>query len=62
MREKSNSWTGLSVNKKTGEGLSFFIWKDGQKMEFTPEEAKKMFPKLMCQHEQGLMFHSVFGT
>lgn len=58
MRQKSNSWTGVSVNKETGEGLSFLIYKDGQKMEFTIEEAKDLFPKQIGKHEQGLMLYS----
>jgi len=62
MRNKNCTWTGLSVNFDTGEELTFFIWKDGQKMEFTPDEARENFPKLMRRHEQTIMLYSAYGT
>ena len=57
-----NTWTGLMLNKKTGEELSFFIWKDGNKIEFTPEDARNIFPKAMVQHEQTAMIYLIYGA
>jgi len=57
----NNTWTGLSFNKKTGEELSFFIWKDDNKIEFTPEEARELFPAVMFRHEKDIMLYLVYG-
>lgn len=62
MKKKSNIWTGLNVNKKTGEAISFFIWKDGKKLEFTPDEARENFPVLMCEHERHIMLYNIYNS
>ena len=58
---KATYWSGLSYNKKTGKEIDFFIWKDGQTMTFTPDEARTSFPELMVKHERGLNLFNIFG-
>ena len=56
---KKSDWkisTGLSINKITGEELSFFIWKDDKKMKFSVEEARELFPTALSRHESSIMF------
>ncbi|GEM_PF-4313358 len=62
MKKENTTWTGLKCNKKTGEEITFFIWKDGKRMDFSPGEARENFPKLMCKHNRLLMMHNVYGT
>ncbi len=61
--DKNNSmWTGLSFDKKSGEELSFFVWKDNKKIEFTPDEARKLFPTAMGKHARAVLLYNVYST
>ena len=59
MTKENDIWTCLTINKETNEELSFAIWKNGNKMEFTPEEAIITFPKAMNKHRQGLIMYNI---
>jgi hypothetical protein len=60
MQQKWETWTGLSINKNTGEEYDFYIFKDGKTIKFPVEEARVLFPKAVEMLERSVLMYRLF--